>query len=76
METVASVKGQIVIPAAVRQELGIVEGTRIRIEVDRGTKQIILTPITHDLIRSLRGKYKGNGMLKALEEDRRRERDL
>ena len=45
METVASVKGQIVIPASVRQQLGITEGTRIHIQVDENQRRIILTPI-------------------------------
>jgi AbrB family looped-hinge helix DNA binding protein len=75
-EVIVSVKGQIVIPAAVRQALGIVEGTRVRVEIDESNESIVLTPITANLIRSLRGKYKGKGLLKALAEDRRREREL
>ena len=76
METIVSVKGQIVIPASVRQQLGITQGTRIHIQVDEENRQIILTPITREYIHSLRGKDKGKGLVKALEEDRRRERDL
>jgi AbrB family looped-hinge helix DNA binding protein len=34
METTATAKGQIVIPASVRRKLGIKEGTRIQIEIN------------------------------------------
>jgi AbrB family looped-hinge helix DNA binding protein len=74
METYATVKGQIVIPSSVRRKLGIKEGTRIQIEVDE--RRIILTPITPEYIRSLRGKYKGRGLLKALMEEKKKEREL
>ena len=76
METTATTKGQIVIPASIRREMGITEGTRIHIEVDKERGQIILTPITREYIHSLRGKYRGSGILRALEEDRKREREL
>jgi len=76
METYATVKGQIVIPSKVRRKLGIKEGTRIQIEVDEEAGRIILTPITREYIRSLRGKYKGLGLLKTLMEDKKREREL
>ena len=46
METVATVKGKIVIPATVRRKLGIKEGTRIQIQLDESNQRIILTPIT------------------------------
>ena len=76
METVATVKGQIVIPVSVRRKFGIKEGTRIEIEVDEQTHRIILTPITRAYIRSLRGKYKGRGLLTALMDEKKREREL
>ena len=76
METYATLKGQIVIPSKVRRKLGIKEGTRIQIEVDEKTQRIILTPITREYIHSLRGKYKGKGLLKALMEEKQREREL
>jgi AbrB family looped-hinge helix DNA binding protein len=75
METTATTKGQIVIPSSVRQQLGITEGTRIHIEVDEARGQIILTPITPAYIRSLRGKHRGRGLLRALEAERQRERE-
>ena len=76
METTATVKGQIVIPSSVRRKLGIKEGTRIQIEMDEANQRIILTPITREYIHGLRGKYKGLGLLKALMEDKQREREL
>jgi AbrB family looped-hinge helix DNA binding protein len=75
MEITTSAKGQIVIPATVRRQLGIKEGTRIVVTVDEANKQIVLTPITREYIHSLRGKYKGRGMLAALEEERERDRE-
>ena len=75
METYATVKGQIVIPSSVRRKLGIKEGTRIQIDVDEDAQQIILTPITREYIHSLRGKYKGKGLLKALMAEKQREKE-
>jgi AbrB family looped-hinge helix DNA binding protein len=76
METIATIKGQIVIPSGVRRKLGIKEGTHINIDVDEEAKKIILTPITDDYIQSLRGKYRGKGLLKALMAEKKREREL
>ena len=71
METIATTKGQIVIPAAMRRKLGIKEGTRILLELDEQAGQIVLKPVTRESISKLRGKYRGAGILKALVEDRR-----
>jgi AbrB family looped-hinge helix DNA binding protein len=76
METVLTSKGQIVVPASVRRKLGLTKGTRIQIEVDEANQKIILTPITRAYIHSLRGKYKGLGLLETLMEDKKKERDL
>ena len=76
METYATVKGQIVIPSSVRRKLGIKEGTRIQIDVDEDAQKIILTPITREYIHSLRGKYKGKGLLKALMAEKQREKEF
>lgn len=76
METIATIKGQIVIPSSVRRRLGVREGTRIQVEVDEARKRIILTPITREYVNSLRGKYKGKGLLKALASEKKREREL
>lgn len=66
METVATSKGQIVIPSKIRRQLGIKEGTHFQVEVDEKNKQIILTPVTNEYVQALRGKYKGKGLMKAL----------
>ena len=76
MVTTSTVKGQIVIPSSVRRKFGIKEGTRIQIDADEKTHHIILTPITREYIFSLRGKYKGKGLLKTLMDERQKERNL
>ena len=76
METTATAKGQIVIPSSVRRKLGIKEGTRIEIEVNEDRKEITLKPITREYIHSVRGKYRGAGLLKALMAEKKRERNL
>ena len=76
MVTTATIKGQIVIPSSIRRRFGIKEGTRIQIDADEKTHHIILTPITRDYIFSLRGKYKGRGLMKTLMDERQKERDL
>jgi AbrB family looped-hinge helix DNA binding protein len=76
MESYATAKGQIVIPASLRRKFGIKEGTRIQIEADEKTQSIILRPITRDYVYRLRGKYKGKGLLKALIAEKKIEREL
>jgi AbrB family looped-hinge helix DNA binding protein len=75
METTATAKGQIVIPSSIRRKFDIKEGTRIQIEVDEDAQEIILKPITRQFIRSLRGKYKGSGLVDELMAEKRRERN-
>lgn len=74
METTATSKGQIVIPSSIRRRLGIKEGTRIQIE-EKGN-EIILKPITREYVHSLRGKFRGKGLMKALMAEKRREKEL
>ena len=69
-----SVKGQVVIPRWLRKQFEIEEGTRAH--VSPTAEGILIRPITRAFIRSLRGSLKGSGALKALMEDRQRERDL
>lgn len=65
-------KGQMVIPAALREKLGIRSGTRIAIHSEGN--QLILRPINDEFIRSLRGRLKGKGsMAKAREREHKRE---
>ncbi|HUS13139.1 MAG TPA: AbrB/MazE/SpoVT family DNA-binding domain-containing protein [Pyrinomonadaceae bacterium] len=76
METTATSKGQIVIPSSIRRKFGIKEGTRIEIEVDESAKEIILKPITREYVHSLRGKFRGKGLLKALMSEKEKEREF
>jgi AbrB family looped-hinge helix DNA binding protein len=75
METVATSKGQVVIPAKVRQQLGIKEGTYLQIDVDEVNKRLILTPVTREYVHSQRGRYKGKGLMKALLAEKKREKE-
>ena len=74
METIATAKGQIVIPSSIRRRLGIKEGTRIQIE--ENGNEIILKPITREYVHSLRGRFRGKGLMKALMAEKKRERQL
>lgn len=73
METKTTSKGQITIPSKVRKQLRIKDGTYLHVDVNDATRQIILAPVTREFVRSLRGKYKGKGLMKALMEEKRRE---
>jgi len=69
METYATAKGQIVIPAALRKKYGIRNGTKI-IVTDIGDA-IVLKPVTEQYLRNLQGSLKGRGGLKVLMDERR-----
>ncbi len=72
METYATVKGQIVIPAALRRKYGIKNGTKI-IVTDNGDS-IGLKPVTEEYLRNLQGSLKGKGALKVLVDERATEK--
>jgi AbrB family looped-hinge helix DNA binding protein len=76
METIVTSKGQVVIPSTIRRKLGMKEGTYLQIDVDEQTRKIVLTPITREYVHSLRGKYKGKGLMKALMAEKQREKEL
>lgn len=76
METTATSKGQIVIPSSIRRKLSIKKGTRIQIELDEEAKEIILKPITREYVHSLRGKFRGRGLMKTLMAEKKREREF
>jgi AbrB family looped-hinge helix DNA binding protein len=69
-----SVKGQVVIPHRLRKEFEIKEGTRAYVEAT--PEGILIKPVTTKFIRSLRGSLKGKGVMKAMIEDRKIEREL
>jgi AbrB family looped-hinge helix DNA binding protein len=73
METYVTVKGQIVIPAALRRKYGIKNGTKI-IVTDTGDA-ILLKPMTEQYLRNLQGSLKGTGALKVLLDERRKDRE-
>jgi AbrB family looped-hinge helix DNA binding protein len=73
METYATVKGQIVIPATLRRKYGIKDGTKIII-TDIGDA-IVLKPVTEQSLRNLQGSLKGKGGLKVLLDERRKDRE-
>ena len=73
METYATVKGQIVIPATLRRKYGIKNGTKI-IVTDIGNA-IVLKPVTEQYLRDLQGSLKGKGGLKVLVEERRKDKE-
>ena len=69
-----SVKGQVVIPRRLRKEFEIEEGTRAYVEAT--PEGILIKPVTGKFIRSLRGSLKGKGVMKAMMEDRKAEREF
>ena len=73
METYATVKGQIVIPAALRRKYGIKNGTKIII-TDIGDS-INLKPVTEQYLRNLQGSLKGKGALKVLVDERLKDKE-
>lgn len=81
METIhitVSSKGQIVIPAPIREELGIERGTRVAVRVEGG--QVILDPQSLEAklrrIKAMRGYTAGSPSgTDILLEDRRLERE-
>ena len=73
METHATAKGQIVIPAALRRKYGIKNGTRI-VVIDNGDS-IVLKPMTEQYLKRLQGSLKGKGGLKVLVDERHSEFD-
>jgi AbrB family looped-hinge helix DNA binding protein len=73
METYSTVKGQIVIPAKLRKKYGIKNGTKIII-TDIGDA-IVLKPVTEQYLKNLQGSLKSKGGLKALLEERNKDKE-
>lgn len=58
--------GVLTIPPAIRRRFGITTRCHVHMHVDEQNRRIVLTPITHESIQGLRGRYKGKGLLKTL----------
>jgi AbrB family looped-hinge helix DNA binding protein len=72
--TTVSTKGQLVIPAEIRESLGIAPGTRIAITL-QGTR-IILEPVSEKLVDQTRGLFaSGPSLSGRLKQERGREKD-
>ncbi|MFO1270604.1 MAG: AbrB/MazE/SpoVT family DNA-binding domain-containing protein [Rubrivivax sp.] len=59
MEATVAERGQITLPKAVRDALGLVKGTQLKVELDGS--RIILRKNVDDAISRLRGKFKLDG---------------
>ena len=56
MEATVAERGQITLPKAVRDALGLVKGTQLKVELDGG--RIILRKNVDEAISRLRGRFK------------------
>jgi AbrB family looped-hinge helix DNA binding protein len=73
--SVVTTKGQVVIPSKLRRKYGIKSGTLIQFYEEEG--EIRLVPVTPELIKSNTGFLGTKGkLLKALMDEKKRERDL
>ncbi len=72
LSSVVTIKGQIVIPVEIRKKVGIRKGTKVFLEEKGG--DIIIHPATPDFYERTRGIFKGMGLVKALQEERRKEK--
>jgi AbrB family looped-hinge helix DNA binding protein len=68
-----SSKGQMVIPAELRKEMGLKAG--VRVNVVRNGNQLIVSPRNLDAVLALCGKYAGMGLEETLLEETRKERE-
>ncbi|QAZ38184.1 AbrB family transcriptional regulator [Methylibium sp. Pch-M] len=59
MEATVAERGQITLPKAVRDALGLVKGTQLKVELDGG--RIILRKNVDDAISRARGKFRLDG---------------
>ena len=65
-------KGQLVIPARLRKDLGIRPGQKMSVEREGGS--IVLRPLPDDPVEALRGMLVGEPLTDQLEKERRAER--
>ncbi len=73
--SVVTSKGQVVIPSRLRRKFGVKKGTQVYLYERDG--EIVIRPVTDEYLRSLAGITGTKGkLLKALMEEKSRERDL
>jgi len=70
---VMSSKGQLVIPAKLREELGLKPG--IRVMIRRQGKGLLIEPNAYEAVKALRGKYAGTGLEEQFYKDRREDEE-
>lgn len=73
MLTTITRRGQTVVPAEIRQRFHIQPNTKLEWMTDEGTIRVI--PIPANPIQGARGIAKGAGLMKALMENRKQERN-
>lgn len=73
MQTTVTERGQTSIPAEIRKRLGLKPGQRL--EWMMAGRMMHVIPISDDPIEAFCGSSKGKGLLKALLEERRMERE-
>ncbi|PPT96624.1 AbrB family transcriptional regulator [Xanthomonas arboricola pv. arracaciae] len=73
MEATVAERGQITLPKAVRDALGLTKGTTLKIELDGG--RIILRKDVSEALRKVRGKFKLVDGLTSTDEAMRAIRD-
>jgi AbrB family looped-hinge helix DNA binding protein len=73
MATISS-KGQLVIPAKLRKELGLKPG--VRVVIKKQGKGLLIESGGYEAVLALRGKYAGLGLEESFAEYRRQEREL
>lgn len=71
--TTVSTKGQFVIPAEMREELGIGPGTRIAVTQDGS--RIVLEAVAEELVDKTRGLFSGKPSLSGELHRQRRQKD-
>lgn len=71
---VMSSKGQLVIPAKLRKELGLKPG--VRVVIKKQGKGLLIESGAYEAVLALRGKYAGLGLEESFDEYRRQEREL
>ena len=69
--TTVSTKGQLVIPAEMREQLGIEPGTRLAVTL-QGSR-IILEPVSAELVDATRGIFAGKRSLSSVLQHQRRQ---